>query len=109
MNTCQSPPLSPWTSVAIVFTAVGALLFVVSYAWTTRGAWRSTAVGMNVMSFTASILVISLLGVVAIILGTDWPYRDAVRTGAWSLIGACIWWRVVILYRVQHRDDRGRN
>lgn len=104
MNTCQTPPLSPWTSTAIIFTALAALTFVVLYAWTTRGAWRDSMVGLNVMAFMASILIVSMLGVAAVVLGTNWPYREVVRSTAWTVIGACIWWRVVILYWVQHRD-----
>jgi len=104
VNTCQTPPLSPWSSAAIIFTALAALAFVISYAWTTRGAWRDSVVGLNVMAFMASILVVSLLGVAAVVFGTNWPFRDVVRTGAWALIGTIIWWRVIILYRVQHRD-----
>ena len=104
MNSCQTPPLTPWTSAAVIFTALAALTFVVSYAWTTRGAWRDTMIGLNVMAFMSFILLVSLLGVTAIIWGTNWPYRDAIRTVVWGVIGSIIWWRVVILYRVQHHD-----
>lgn len=103
--TCQTVSTSPWTNAAIIATALGALVFVCSYAWRTRGAWRDSVVGMNVMAFMASVLVVSALAVVAIVFGTDWPGRELVRGAAWSLIGACIWWRVVILYRVQNRDE----
>lgn len=104
MNACQAPALSPWTSAAVIFTALGALFFVASYAWTTRGAWRDSATGLNVMAFMSAILVVSSLGVAAIVWGADWPFRNEIRTAAWSLIGSIIWWRVVILYRVQHRE-----
>jgi hypothetical protein len=96
--------MSAWSSAAIIFTALGALVFVCAYAWTTRGAWRDTVVGLNVMAFMSAILIVSALAVAAIIWGTNWPYRDAIRFSAWSLIGAIIWWRVIILFKVQRRD-----
>lgn len=104
MNSCQTVS-SPWTNLAVILTAVGALVFVVSYASTTRGAWRGSVLGWNVMAFMTVIAVVSALAVAAIIWGTDWPHRDVVRGVAWSLIAACIWWRVVILFRVQRRTD----
>lgn len=94
---------SPWSDAAIIFTAAGALAFVVAYALTTGGAWHRSVVGINVMSFMASIAVVSALAVAGVIWGTDWPGRDVIRTVAWGLIGTCIWWRVVILFRVQRQ------
>lgn len=104
MTSCQAVSASPWGNAAVILTALGALVFVCSYAWTTRGAWRDNVVGINVMCFMAAILAVSALAVAAIIFGTNWPYRTLIRTVAWSLIGTCIWWRVVILFKVQHRE-----
>lgn len=105
MTSCQPVSTSLWTDAAIIITALGALVFVVSYAWKTRGAWRDSPVGLNVMAFMSSVLVVSTLAVAGVIWGTDWPYRNVIRTAAWGLIAACIWWRVVILFRIQHRND----
>lgn len=104
MTPCQQVSASPWANAAVIATALGALLFVASYAWTTRGAWRTTIMGKHVMTFMAAILLVSGLAVAAIIFGSDWPHRNVIRTAAWGLIAACIWWRVFLLYRVQHRD-----
>jgi hypothetical protein len=104
VNTCQAVSSSPWTDAAVIFTALGALVFVVSYAWQTRGAWRDSIMGKHVMTFMAAILLVCLLAVAGVIWGTDWPYRNAIRAGAWALVGGCIWWRVVLLFRVQHRE-----
>jgi predicted TIM-barrel fold metal-dependent hydrolase len=98
-------PGSVWANAAVIATFAGALTFVALYAWRTRGAWRVTSVGRNVMALMSVILVVSALAVAAIIWGTDWPHRNAVRFVAWSLVAVCIWWRVVILWRVQHRRD----
>jgi hypothetical protein len=105
VNTCQTVSSSPWTDAAIVITALGALVFVISYAWTTRGAWRRSPVGLNVMAFMTAVLVVSTLALAGVIWGTDWPFRNLIRTAAWGLIAACIWWRVVILFRIQHHSD----
>lgn len=90
-------------NAAVIATTLGALVFVVFYAWRTRGAWRDSAVGRNVMALMAVILVVSALGVTTIVWGFDWPYRNAVRFIAWGLVAVCVWWRVVILWRIQHR------
>lgn len=103
MTPCQSVSSSPWTNLAVALTAAGALVFVVVYAWTTRGAWRDSAVGRNVMTFMSAIMIVSALAVAGIIWGTDWPHRNLIRTVAWGSIAACIWWRVAILIRVQQR------
>jgi hypothetical protein len=105
MTSCQPVSTSLWTDAAIMLTALGALVFVVSYAWTTRGAWRHSVMGKHVMTFMSAILAVSILAVIGVVWGTDWPHRNAIRTAAWGLIGACIWWRVFLLYRVQHRSD----
>ncbi len=104
MTTCQPVSASPWANAAVLLTALGALVFVCSYGWTTRGAWRTTIMGKHVMTFMSAILLVSCLAVAGIVWGTDWPHRNAIRTGAWGLIAACIWWRVALLYRVQHRS-----
>ncbi len=105
MNSCQTPVLSsPWVNAAVIAAALGAFVFVASYAWRTRGAWRESAVGRNVMSLMFVIMVVSSLAVAAIIFGTNWPHRDAIRFVAWASIAACIWWRILILYRVQRRS-----
>lgn len=100
--TCQAVSSSPWADAAVIATALGALVFVVSYAWSTRGAWRDSAIGQNVMALTSVILLVSCLAVAAVIWGTDWPARNLIRTLAWGSIAACIWWRVFLLYRAQH-------
>lgn len=106
MNTCHtSVSGSPWVNAAVVASALGALVFVASYAWRTHGAWRATAVGRNVMALMAVILIVSALAVAGIVWGRDWPHRDLIRFVAWSAVAVCVWWRVVILYRVQHRKD----
>jgi hypothetical protein len=105
-QTCQVVSSSPWTDAAIVATALGALVFVISYAVTTRGAWRSSIVGWNVMAFMTVVLLVSTLAVVAIFFGTNWPFREAIRSVAWTMVAAVIWWRVAILYRAQHPPPR---
>lgn len=103
---CQPVSSSPWADGAVILTALAALAFVVMYAVTTRGAWRSTPLGRNVMTFMSAILVVASLAVASIFFGTDWPLRNLIRTLAWGSIAACIWWRVLILYRVQHPEPR---
>jgi len=105
VTSCQASSMTPSLAVAIVVTFLGALAFVVSYAWRTRGVWRASAVGRNVMALMSVILVVSALGVTAVFFGSDWPFRNQVRSAAWWAVAACVWWRVVILWRIQHRKE----
>lgn len=105
MNGCQPPPTDPWTAAAIILTALGAVVFVISYAWTTRGNWRRNPLGWNVMLFMLAIAIVSSLAVAGVLWGTDWPHREIIRPVAWAMIGACIWQRVILLYRVQHQPE----
>lgn len=95
-----------FTNLAILATFAGALVFVASYAWLTRGAWRRTPVGVNVMTLMAVITIVSSLAVIGIFAGRDWPGRDLIRGLAWSAVAACIWWRVALLRRAQKSAPR---
>lgn len=106
MTSCQPVSSSLWTDAAVILTTLGALVFVVAYGWKTRGGWRDSLMGKHVMAFMAAILTVCLLAVAGVVWGTDWPHRNAIRTAAWALIGGCIWWRVALLFRVQHRDEQ---
>lgn len=92
-----------WSDTAIIATFLGSLVFVIAYAWTTRGGWHRNVVGVNVMILMASVTLVSSLAVVGVFYGTAWPHREVIRTAAWGLIAACVWWRVVILFLVQKR------
>jgi hypothetical protein len=95
------------SSLAIIATALGALVFVTSYAWLTRGNWKHSLMGLHVMAFMIVILTVSSLAVATLFFGTEWPYRDYIRAGAWGMVAGVIWWRVVLLFRAQHRHRGG--
>lgn len=107
MNSCQAASSSPWSNAAVILTALGALVFVIVYAVTTR--WWSSAMGKHVMTFMAAILVVTMLAVISIFFGVNWPHRAAIRTGAWGSIAACLWWRVIILFQAQRLSRRDRS
>ena len=88
MVVCQTPGSPWWVNAAVVATFLGALVFVALYAWRTRGAWRGSSVGRNVMALMAVILIVSALAVSAIIWGTDWPYRNLIRMAAWGAVAS---------------------
>lgn len=93
-----------FTNLAILATFSGALTFVASYAWLTRGAWRASIMGKHVMTFMTVITIVSSLAVAGIFFGRDWPARDLIRGLGWSAVAACVWWRVLLLRRIQRED-----
>lgn len=96
-----------FANAGVLATFAGALVFVVLYARLTRGGWRASLMGRHVMTFMIVITTVSSLAVVAIFFGSDWPYRDLIRGLAWSAVAACVWWRVLLLRKVQREvpDD----
>lgn len=84
-----------------VLTAVGfaaAVTFVVLYAWGDRD-WFRSELGRNLMAKTAilgGLLGLSLLGLLIRVPGWVW-------IGGMATLDAVMWWRVVILWRIQHR------
>jgi hypothetical protein len=101
--TCVPPAVhgSPWSNAAVMATFLGCLVFVIAYAWSTRGRWRTTIMGKHIMIFMVVILTVTSLAVMSIIFGTVWPHRDLIRTLAWGSIATVIWWRVLLLFRAQ--------
>lgn len=87
--------------IAAVFAAaLGATLFCVRFAVTTRGAWRRTPLGRHLMFFTAAVAVAELLSVVRVLFG-DWPYRRAVLLVLFTAVAALSWQRWALLEREQ--------
>lgn len=84
-------------AVALGFAAMVA--FVILYSW--RSSWRSTAVGRNLMALPAVLGGLLGLWLVARIVG-DLPMW--LWLGGIVSLDAVMWWRVIILWRVQHDE-----
>ena len=87
--------------LALAAATAGAVTFPLLYL---RSAWRSREVGRSTMAFSivlAITLVLTLLGP----FGLRLP-RWAVAL-IFTAMAVTVWWRVVVLWRAQHRDDTG--
>lgn len=83
-------------SVLLAVGLAGCLTFVSSYWWFSRG-WHRTPVGQNLMAMAAvlgGMLALSLLGLV-------WAPPAWLFLGGMASLDAVMWWRVVLLWRVQ--------
>lgn len=80
----------------VALGAAGGLAFVVLYGWGSRG-WHRTAVGRNLMAMGAALTV--LLGLSL----ASWLVRlpPALWLGGMGALDLVLWWRVVILWRIQ--------
>lgn len=75
----------------------GCVTFGGIYWWTSRG-WYHNPVGRNLMAMAASLgglLALSLAGLV-------WMPPAWLFLGGLATLDAVMWWRVVLLWRVQH-------
>lgn len=83
-------------AVLVVVTFLGALTFIGVYL---RRHWR-TPVGVNLMALAVVMVIETGLAIAALIFGTNWPFRDEIRAGAWALVAYVLWWRVGLLFTV---------
>lgn len=89
--------LEDLSNLLTVIAGIGALVFVVAYLL--RSRWWVNMAGRNMMAFMFVALV--LIGITVYVRFTGERLHDWVRVAAWALLSAVIWWRVVILLRVQ--------
>lgn len=79
--------------------ALGATVFVVLYATRSPG-WHRSQVGRSIMALALSLAL--LLGMVMVQLAYRMPLP--VWLGLMVLLDVSLWWRVLILWKAQHRD-----
>jgi hypothetical protein len=87
--------------VLLALSAVALIAFPFCYHLTTRGHWRDTIMGWHLMSFMAVlglVMTFALLNLVIELPG--W-----VRPLTWLLVAGVAWWRLILLFVVQLRDD----
>lgn len=87
---------------AAIAAGFGAMVaFVALYSW--RSAWRSTPTGRNLMALPAVLGGLLGLWLLARVVG---PLPMWVWLGGIMSLDAVMWWRVWILWRLQHGQDR---
>lgn len=94
------------TLIELCVGAAGTLVFIVLYWMRSRGAWRRTAIGRNVMVLMMSLALIMLLDVAHAFLG-DYPGRELLVTTLLGVLTYVIWGRVWLIEKIfhEHRDD----
>jgi hypothetical protein len=102
--------VSTFATVITYGTFLIALVFIVGYAYWTRGHWRDSTMGWHLMAIASSeALVFGLLSLahlepaLAVHAWFRWVYLIAVAT-----IGLVTLWRFIILWIVYH-PRRGRH
>lgn len=90
------------TTALAILGAVGCWYFVAAYWWTTRGDWARTPAGRHVMLFTADLGFLMSLIVLARVW-PDYPGRTLVTFVAFAALVVQVYWRIVLLHRVQGR------
>lgn len=86
-------------AVLIIVGFLGATAFIGLYAARSRD-WYHSPVGRNLMAMAvvlAGLLALSALG----LLMRVWPW---LWLGGMAALDVVLWWRVLLLWRVQHAD-----
>lgn len=87
-----------------MFVAAAALiLFPPCYHFATRGAWAKTVMGWHLMSFMGVLGAVMTFAVASAVCG---PLPTFVRPLVWAAIAVVAWWRLILLFVVQHQDGR---
>jgi hypothetical protein len=85
-------------SIALGEFALGALLgwaFVLTYQLRTHGAWRRTATGWHLMTFTATLAVIFTVAVLARVVQI--PHIGPISVVLYGAVDAGLTWRLALL------------
>ena len=90
-------------AVLVAAGLIAALTFVALYAWRSV-EWYASAVGRNLMAMAAVLAGMFGLSLVALVVPV-WPW---LWLGGMGSLDAVLWWRVVILWRLQHEKDVSR-
>lgn len=87
----------------LMLTAAAALiLFPPCYHLTTRGGWRRSVMGWHLMSFMGVLGLVMCFAVSNVVF----ELPSWIRPLVWLLIGIVSWWRLILLFVVQHNEDR---
>lgn len=98
-------PITILTQAALAAAALGFVAFVALYQGMTRGRWRRTPYGQNVMALMAVGALLLTIGVVREFVDFLDPYLEYIRFGSYALIAVVVWWRVALLVIAQNEDD----
>lgn len=87
-------------NVLLVLTSIPLIAFPLCYHFATHGAWFRSWMGRHLMSFMGALCVVMVFALLNLFMEL-WSW---VRPLTWLLVGAVAWWRLILLFVVQHRD-----
>ena len=90
-------------NVFLYLAAVALILFPPCYHFSTRGAWRRSAMGVHLMSFMGVLGLVMCFAMANALFG---PLPTWVRPLVWALIAVVAWWRLILLFVVQRQETR---
>lgn len=88
------------------FAFLGFGVFSILYFF--RSDWSSTPVGRNAMAFMGACWLLLGLSFIRLISGDAWfeLHRDVLRLVSYLILSSVVWWRVVLLIKLQRRPRR---
>lgn len=84
---------------------IGCLLFCVLFALRSHQWWK-TRMGPNLFAMMFVLAVLQGLSLVRLVLAEEWFMKNQVVIRFWSFLAlfVVVWWRVILLIRIQHED-----
>ncbi len=92
-------------NVARVVALCGFVVFMATYHM--LAPWWRSEMGRNIMTLSAGCTALLAMGLLPVLFGPDYFGRDALRFAGIGLCGAAVWWRWVIMMRIQIGDRSG--
>lgn len=87
----------------IVLAAPAATCFPIVYAFR---PWRDSLIGRALMTKAVGVALLIDLSIAYQILGDNYPGRDYVRLGVYSLIVIGIWFQFIAMIRAPHQAPK---
>lgn len=102
MNEAQ---LATATLVLFVGEFIGCFVFCVLFGFRSHRWWR-TRMGPNLFAMMFVLTVLQGIAVLRLVFPAEWITANAILVRFWSFLSLFIvvWWRVILLWRIQHED-----
>jgi cation transport ATPase len=100
--------LMPLNGALFALTSLATVTIIVSWWWTTRGAWLRWPAGRSLMGLLAIIAVITANATAAYLLGANYPAKPIMYSVLYAVLLVAVIGIGVTIHCVQRSNDRRR-
>ena len=95
------------SDVVLMAELISGLTASLGFVWiyATQSPWRSTPVGKSIMLLVGSLLLLVVFGLINALVG-DYPGKEVLRFGIYTLVNIALWRQLIVLLKVQNKRYR---